>query len=205
MIPPRLIRTVPAETSYQVEGWWQQACRLHPHWQHITLRDPLDPRDFPLTSPYWDRCQTGAQLAGLVRLEALLTLGGVYIDSDVELFRPLDILRRVPAFAAYEDAKVIPDAVLGAEQHHPAIRLCLMMACARMESSSSDWRTGNGAWSTGPGVTTHVLAARDDVLLLPPGSFYPYHYTEKERASEDFRTLQPWAFGAHHWAASWLP
>ncbi len=205
MIPARLIRTVPTQTSDLVEAWWRTACMLHPDWDFVTFRDPIDPSDFPVTARYWERCQTGAQLAGLIRLEALHTLGGIYIDSDVELFRSLEPLRSLPAFAAWEDAKVVPDAVIGAEAGHPAIRACLAMACARMESQSSDWRTGNGAWSTGPGVTTHVLPGRSDVLLLPPGSFYPYHYTEKQRASEDFRTLQPWAFGAHHWAASWLP
>jgi hypothetical protein len=40
--------------------------------------------------------------------------------------------------------------------------------------------------------------------LLPPGSFYPYHYREKQRSGEDFRKTQPWAFVAHHWWGSWL-
>lgn len=205
MIPPRLIRTVPAVTSPQVEQWWEQACALHPRWRHVTLRDPLPPADFPVTSPHWGHCQNGAQFAGLIRLEALLT-GGVYIDSDVELFRPLDVLLHVSAFAAWEDAKTVPDAVLGARHGHPAIRECLNLALHRLTSGTGDWRTGVGAWSTGPGVTTAVLPAHPDVLLLPPGSFYPYHYSEKQdRRHEDHRTLQPWAFGAHHWAASWLP
>jgi hypothetical protein len=41
------------------------------------------------------------------------------------------------------------------------------------------------------------------VLLLPPGSFYPYPYTETERRHEDHARSQPWAFVAHHWAGSW--
>jgi hypothetical protein len=49
-----------------------------------------------------------------------------------------------------------------------------------------------------------VLPNRDDVALLPPGSFYPYHYTERHRRHED-HAAAPWTFGAHHWAASWLP
>lgn len=205
MIPPRLIRTVPALTSLQVEMWWQQACDLHPNWQHVTYRDPLNPREFPWSSPHWESCQSGAQLAGLVRLEALWLHGGIYIDSDVELFRPLDVLRHVPCFAAFEDAKVVPDAVLGAHANHPAIGLCITTALSRLTSNSGDWRTGAGAWGTGPGVTTTVLPDRTDVLLLPPGSFYPYHYSEKEqRRHEDHQTMQPWAFGAHHWQASWL-
>lgn len=206
-IPARLIRTVASSTSDEVEAFWDTARNLHPDWDHLTFRDPIDTMLFPLTSPYWDRCESGAQLAGLIRLEALFNLGGIYIDSDVELFRPLDPLLTLEAFAAWEDADVVPDAVMGAAAGHPAILECLRLAIERIENgppAEVDWRTGNGAWSTGPGVTTTILPNRPDVTLLPPVSFYPYHYTEKDRRHEDF-TAVPGCFGAHHWAASWLP
>lgn len=204
MIPPRLIRTIPAEVTAEVEQFWEQACELHPDWDHITFREPVDPAWFPYTGHLWDLCRNGAQKAGLIRLEALHHGGGVYIDSDVELYRPLDSLCSLRGFAAWEDRDVVPDAVLAAEPDHPAIRRCLSLAVDRLQSDSEDWRTGNGAWSTGPGVTTTVLPGRDDFLVLPPATFYPYHYTERNRRHEDHRA-DPWVIGAHHWAASWLP
>lgn len=198
----RLVRCVPKETTDQVELWWDQACALHPRWEHLTLRDPLDPSDFPLTSEYWGHCKNGAQLAGLVRLETIIG-SGVYIDSDIEVLRPLDDLLNHHAFAAYEDAEIVPDAMFGAEANHPAILACLELAIERINSDSIDWRTGNGAWSTGPGVFTTVLPGRADVTLLDRDSFYPYGYWEKHRASEDF-SLNPNTYAVHRWAASWL-
>lgn len=204
MIPPRIIRSVPAETTDEVEGFWTIATDLHPGWEMRTYRDPIDSADFPITSPVWPHAKNGAQLAGLVRLEALWSTGGIWVDSDVELYKPLGALLFCSAFAGFEDPNTIPDAVLGASRHHPAIRACLDLAIERIQSDSTDWRTGNGAWATGPGVTTLVLPTFPDVLLLPPGSFFPYHYSEKHRRLEDHKGAQPWAFGAHHWAASWL-
>lgn len=207
MIPPRLIRTVPAETSDEVEAFWATACELHPGWEHITYRDPIDPADFPATADLWPRCRSGAQRAGLIRLEALARHGGIYIDSDVELYRNLRPLLGVPAFAGYEDPGVVPDAVLGAYAGHPAILECLALAIARLTGSQrgTTWRDNDGAWATGPGVTTTILPGRDDVLLLPPGSFYPLHYTHKAGADwAAVREANPWAFGAHRWHASWL-
>lgn len=202
MIPRRLIRSVPEATDPQVEAWWAEACDLHPDWEHVTYRDPIDSTLFTTTSPYWSRCTSGAQLAGLVRLEALWRWGGFYIDSDVEVFRPFDPLLGATVVAGWEDPNVVPDAVLGAEAGHQLIGLCLTLALERLKSESADWRTGAGAWSTGPGVTTTILPGTE-ALLLPPGSFYPYHYGEKERRDADHRTEQPWAFCAHHWNSSW--
>jgi hypothetical protein len=197
IIPAMLHRTVPVQTSAEVERWWRDATRLHPSWEAHTWRDPLNPTHFPLTAPLWERCTSGAQRAGLIRLEVLATKGGIYLDSDVQLYRSLEPLRYVPAFAAYEDPRVVPDAVLGCVPGHPAILWALEEACESV-------RRGEGAWDSGPGVTTRTLRGRADVLLLPPGSFYPYHYTEKaKRRREDHKTAQPWAFGAHHWAHSW--
>lgn len=202
MIPKTIIRSVPAETTDEVEGFWKIVEDLHPGWELITFRDPINPGMFPTTSPLWPLCKSGAQLAGLVRLEALWLIGGFWLDSDVELFRPLDELLKCEVYAAWEDDNVVPDAVMAAEAGHPVIAECLALACQRIQSTSTDWRDGNGAWSTGPGVTTSILPLRAGVTLGPPESFYPYHYTEKHRRHEDHRG--PLTFGAHHWAGSWL-
>jgi len=194
-IPRILHRTVPAVTSKEVEGYWKRFKALHPGWELMTHRDPLEPSAWPLSAPGWDSCSTGAQRAGLIRLEALYRWGGIYVDSDVEPFRSFEPLLGVRAFAGWEDERVIPDAVLGAEPEHPAILACLKLALKLLDQ---------GAWASGPGVTTRLLRNRPDVLLLPPGSFYPYHYTEKGRRHEDHKQTNPWAFAAHHWAGSWL-
>lgn len=203
MIPRRLVRTVPAATTEQVERWWATACALHPDWEHVTHRDPIDPALFPFTSDDWPRCTTGAQLAGLIRLEDLYHSGGCYIDSDVELYRPLDPLLGLGCFAAWEDADVVPDAVLGAEAGHPAIAACIDLALDRLRSNSPDWRTGPGAWGTGPGVTTTILPGRDDVTLLGTEAFFPYHYSELHRRTDD-HAANPATYGAHHWHGSWV-
>ena len=200
-IPKLIFRTVPENTSAQVEEWWASAKALHPDFKHLTYREPVDPAAFPRTSSYWDRCDSGAQKAGLIRLEGLWMHGGIYLDSDVEVYRSLAPLLQLRGFAVYEDADVVPDAVLGAESGHPAIDACLELALKRIDENSGEFRT-DGAWGTGPGVTNTVLRARDDWLLLPPGTFYPYHYTEKKRYREDF-SKTPWTFAAHHWHHSW--
>lgn len=193
-IPRILHRTVPQETTEQVEAWWEGFRRLHPGWELRTHRDPMNPKDWPLTGDLWPRCANGAQKAGLIRLEALVTHGGVYADSDVEPLKSFEPLLQLPAFAGWEDETTVPDAVLGAEPRHPAFVLALEKARTVIEG-------GGDAWQSGPGVTTELLPGRDDVLLLPPGAFYPHHYLQKNKADENGG---PWVFARHHWHGSWL-
>lgn len=195
MIPERLVRTVPAVTSDEVEGWWAQATAIHSEWSHVTLRDPLDPRDFPITAAHWDRCQSGAQRAGLIRLEVIFHRGGFYIDSDFEVYRPFDPLLGAQFVAGWEDANTVPDFLFGSVAGNPLLVELMEAAIGCLDE---------GPWASGPGVFTRLLPGRKDVLLLPPGSFAPYHYSERHRKTEDHKGAQPWAFGAHHWEASWL-
>jgi mannosyltransferase OCH1-like enzyme len=192
MIPARLIRTVPTVASDEAEGFWRGACELHPHWDYVTFRDPVDRDKFPLTSPHWAACKSGAQMAGLIRLEALWHWGGIYLDSDVEVFRPLDSLRPYDLFATWESAWSLNDAVLGAMAGHPLVREAIALAIERLPL---------GALHSGPKVVNDLFRDKADVLLLPPRSFSPYLWNEKHRRGED-HTVHPGTFGAHHWANS---
>lgn len=197
-IPRILHRVVPELLDPRAEGWWREFEVMHPDWTLMTHRDPLDPADWPETSPYWDKVANGAQLADLVRLEALLRWGGIYVDQDVQPFRPLDPLLPLQAFAAWEDERCVPNAVMGAVPAHPAIRECLDLAIERLP---------RGTWEAGPGVTTKVFPGRSDVLLFPPGSFYEVHYRDpdRDRAMAGFNPRRhPWAFVLHHYWGSWL-
>jgi hypothetical protein len=198
-IPRILHRVVPAEPNATAEAWWNAFGELHPDWLLRTHRDPLDPAEWPETARYWRRCRTGAQLAGLVRLEALWRFGGIYVDQDVQPFRSLEPLLALPAFAAWEDDRCVPDAVIGARPGHPAIRACLDLARRSLQK---------GPWESGPGVLTKILPNRPDVVLLPPGSFYPVHYQDDDRelAMAEFDPkAHPWTFALHHYWGSWLP
>jgi hypothetical protein len=199
MIPSRLVRTVPRETSDEVEAYWAHATALHPTWQHVTLRDPVDPAGFPHTRHLWGTCESGAQLADLIRAEYLYWHGGVYLDSDVEVYRSFQPLMVNEGFAAWEDERHIPNAVMGFEKGHPALSEVIKLAVERHF---------DGTWAAGVGVTTEVFTGRDDMLLLPPDSFYPYHYSFKDayqttQARERVKAAHPWAFCAHHWRHSW--
>jgi len=200
MIPLRLIRVVPEHTSVEVENWWSEAKAQHKGWASHTWRDPIDPRFFPITSPYWDKCESGAQLADLVRAEDLFSHGGVYVDSDYQVFKSFEVLRGLKAWVGWEDSKVICNAAMGFEAGHPGLGIYLQLAVQRLHC---------GTWESGVGSFTEALKDRGDVLLLPPESLYPVHYRDKDMIDvfldlkDGIQNPWPWSFGVHHWRHSW--
>jgi hypothetical protein len=194
-IPRILHRVVPEHSPEVAEQWWSSFGDLHPDWRLMTHRDPLDPADWPITWQHWGRVANGAQLADLVRLEALYRWGGFYVDQDVEPFRPFDPLLGAQVVAAWEDDKVVPNAVMGARPDHPVIRECLE-ACIKA--------LHKGTWEAGPGVTTRILTKAPEALLLPPGSFYDVWYRDPDRDAKMKAAPPPWSFVRHHYWGSWL-
>lgn len=193
MIPNIFHRSIPPAIPAEFRQWWNRLTQIHPGWTFRTHRDPLNPDEWELGFLF-ERCTAGAQLAGLVRVEAVWRWGGWYIDMDVEPLKHFGPLCDHQLAIASEDGTLYTDAVFGAEAGHPALR-------AIMD------RFLEGYWSdsphdTGPTLMTEVLTGRDDVTVLPAETFYPYLYWEKHRRRENF-AANPNTYAVHHWNFSW--
>lgn len=51
-----------------------------------------------------------------VRLWAIYNYGGIYMDIDVEVLKPLDRFLVHPAFSGFESSELIPTGIMGSEQ-----------------------------------------------------------------------------------------
>jgi hypothetical protein len=195
-IPRILHRTLPEVVDPAVEARWAHLQELHPGWEFRTHREPLDPKDWPLTGDLFGKCDTGAQKAGLIRLECLVRDGGFYCDADIVGVRSLEPLLQLDAVAAWEDDDCVPDAFLGSIPGHPAF-------VEMIERARASVLAGEGAWKSGPGVTTAVLPGRTDVLLLPPTAAYPCHYLEMSRMDAVLADPPSSTFVVHLYEHSW--
>lgn len=177
-------------------GW--QA--MHPGWQHrLWGNDDLDGYPFR-NRPLWEAAPDlvpGSEWqfrSDLARYEILLTLGGVYVDLDMEPLRPIDdLLPEVgDAFTVWEtDGVWANNAVMGATHGHPWI---------------IDLVGGLPAWvAEHPGKRPNVLSGPQyltprltlDVTVLPSRLFYPYLFSQVGTAAESGPF--PDAYAVHHW------
>jgi mannosyltransferase OCH1-like enzyme len=192
---PKIIHTTFAEHPKEnIHYFWNTVLKHTPDWEHRIYQDPRKPEAWKLTSPYWHLCKTGATRANLVRLEALWLYGGIYLDSDIELIRPIDELTNLSVFAVMESNNILGNAVIGAEPRHPAVKSALDVLISVLQT---DYRP-----PIGPLSLTLAWLNREDVTKLPKHTFYPYSYFEKHRRYEDFSKNKN-TFGVHHWNATW--
>lgn len=61
----------------------------------------------------------------VVRLYALYTEGGIYMDIDVEVYKPLDEFLNEKGFSGFEDINYPVCATMGAEKGNPVIKMFL--------------------------------------------------------------------------------
>ena len=63
-----------------------------------------------------------AFVSDVARLYALHTVGGIYMDTDVEVFKSLDEFLNEPAFTGFESVGFPVCATMGAEKGNPIIK-----------------------------------------------------------------------------------
>ena len=82
---------------------------LHPDWEVKLWSDPVESNKFKL-SHYHSKANSGAQLADLIRLDLVFRYGGIYLDSDIVLVKPLDRLCSLESFFCSEDVSAKTDS-----------------------------------------------------------------------------------------------
>lgn len=64
-----------------------------------------------------------AFVSDYVRLFALYNYGGVYLDTDVEIIKPIDTFLNHEAFSGFENPKSVPTGIIAAQKEQSIIKL----------------------------------------------------------------------------------
>lgn len=153
------------------------------------------------------------KVSDLVRHKAILDMGGIYLDTDFQLFRPLDRLLLYPCFYGfqheYHETDWIAPGAFGAEPGHRFVeQVWRRMLTARNSFLGMDIPT-----ALGPKLITTMLreeglnryspdgvwVGQRDIFLCPTHWFYPFGMDEQftpECLRED-------TIAAHFWEKSW--
>lgn len=140
------------------------------------------------------------------RLDILYQHGGIYMDTDVTLFKRPDVLLHQPAFVGVEKwGNINTGGMAGAVQGHPMIGEMLAYRSRFhfiLEDGSENTET-NGLYETYPFLRhgmriDNTLQTVNGVTVYPSSVFHPYDYMSGESRIED------WTISEHHFYGSWL-
>jgi len=148
-----------------------------------------------------------AFVSDYVRLHALYKHGGIYLDTDVEMLKPLDLFLHHEAFCGFEDDRHVSTGLMAARPGHPWIKELLELYAPRefvKPDGTLDLLT-NTKLITG-NVLTHGFAPNGRYQELDNGvTFYPRTYFSPYDYINGGNYITADSYAIHHFAKSWLP
>lgn len=138
-----------------------------------------------------------AFLSDYARLNVLYEHGGIYLDTDMEILKPLNPLLKHKLFLGFESTSYVNASIIGCVKHHWLIKECL----AEYENMEE--------YETIPKVISKVLRryfsldqAKVDqggVMIYPAEYFYPLPFNQRF----DKSMITENSFSIHWWNYSW--
>lgn len=140
------------------------------------------------------------------RLKILVANGGIYLDTDVELFRNLDDLLYQPAFVGVERCGTINmGGMSGSVPGHPMIQEILekKKRCRFIERDGRMNAETCGVVETLPFVEhgmkiNNTLQRINGVTVYPSSVCTPYDYMTGQE------TIRNWTVSKHHFCSGWM-
>lgn len=144
-----------------------------------------------------------AFVSDYVRLHAIATQGGIYLDTDVEVFRSFNRFLGHGAFTGFENFKgtLSPiTAVMGADKEHPWIRELLAEYDEAAFLSSNDGSVT--LYTNTRRITTNLVEHHgvrlEDTEQVVDNDLHIY-------PSYTFCNYRPGSYSMHHFNGSWIP
>ncbi len=132
-----------------------------------------------------------AFVADYVRLIALKERGGVYLDTDMLLLKPLDNLLDTSLLLGKESEQFVSCGMIGATPHHPFIE--------KMREKYDDMRE----LRPNPVIMTELYNTMHphDTRVMEPRAFYPFDANHIQNYKG--QSLGDDVYGVHLWNYSW--
>lgn len=167
-------------------------------WNFVLWNEDNVPQELVFARKLLDQ-KLYAFASDYIRLYAIWKNGGIYLDVDMEVIRPLDALLCHRQFIAYEKEKRCTNAVSGGVPGAEFFYACLQEMDRHYSQTTLPVLSPELCTSV---VNKHVFS---DLMIYPAHVFYPYNPYDKTRPVDQlmYRDIQPDTLAIHHWSKSW--
>lgn len=169
-----------------------------PNWKFVLWNEDNFPEELVFARKLLNR-KLYAFVSDYVRSYAIWKEGGIYLDTDIEVLRPLDALLTTPQFLGCESEGRYTNAVCGGMAGSRFFETCLQEMDRHYEKTMTPILS--------PELCTNILNknAFHDVRIYPQHVFYPYNPYDKSRYVSQlmYKDIKPDTLTIHHWAKTW--
>ncbi|MBI6116720.1 glycosyltransferase family 32 protein [Salegentibacter maritimus] len=151
-----------------------------------------------------------AFVSDYIRLKKLYEYGGIYLDTDMLLLKPLNEILTQKTFFGAENSKFINAAVIGTQHKNHFIKRCLLKYDKVIVNENT-----NFAQISIPQIITSEFRSvfnyqgdfskivnESGILIFPPSYFYSLPYRERHTVNKK-KYVSEDSFGLHLWDESW--
>lgn len=150
-----------------------------------------------------------AFVSDYVRFKALYDHGGIYLDTDMLVVKPLNDLLQHEVFFGTEEYNIVSCGIIGSRKHNSFIKKCFMQY-VNMNLTNINWIE-----IVITRITTDLLQSNynfqesnekktyEDVTIYPTDFFYPLPF-KNDDAINYKKYIKPETYAVHLWVGSWI-
>jgi mannosyltransferase OCH1-like enzyme len=199
------------DPGYSYESSWEK-CVGNMEWMEWNSSN-LPYKEYPILEKYADKKEWSI-LSDFVRRWAILKYGGVYLDLDIELIKPIDHVFNFESFVCIEGPPAFANmAVSGGKKgnnHHKVMLDMYLDVISGNRNYSVPIQAACGPWVTTDYVVSlkgkplddvdmYIMNDFDGLVTLPKSCFFPFNWNEKY----DVSCIKDNTYGIHWWKKGW--
>lgn len=197
-----------SKIKYCIESWGKV---LPEYKQMLWNEDSFDINTVPFVKEAYE-ARKFAFASDYIRLWALYNYGGVYMDTDVEILKPLDAFLHHPMFSGFEPTGNIPTGLMASEKGHEWIKELMSYYTGRSlhdEDMSymvegKKMMIANNIPITKSGLGYGLIQNNEYQELRNGAVFYPYDYFCPIGAGYLLEKTKN-THAIHYFENSWIP
>ena len=149
-----------------------------------------------------------AFVSDYVRLYVVYNYGGIYMDTDVEVLKPLDVFLDHTAFSGFESESTIPTGIMGGVSGNQWFKILLSyydFIPFISRDGSFDLRTNVITITNQTKEFYNILLNNSYQVFLDGLVIYPKEYFCPKDYSDGLINISERTYCIHHFSSSWKP
>lgn len=143
-----------------------------------------------------------AFVSDVARLHALYTIGGVYVDTDVEMLKPIDDFLKYDFFSSFESINHLPTGLMASKKGNPYIGYLLDWYVGKNYSGRDYYEIANTKIITDLTKLITDIKINNTKYQFGGNVYFPYDYFCPQKVNDSFLLTEN-SYCIHHITGSW--